>query len=112
MAYQAGFLKDRVTIQNKVSKAEFGGTTRYTDVATVWANVAFNKGMKAMHEGALDAYDTAMVRMRWNSNVNRDSLLVYNGVTYQILSFNASWQNNEIQITACELVQGQQAKKQ
>ena len=106
MAYQSGFLKYRVTVQNKVAGKNFGETTKFHDVATVWASVTFTKGMKAMHEGALDAYDTVMIRMRYNDFTTRDSLLVYDGITYQILSFHADKQENEIQITACELVQG------
>ena len=106
MAYQSGFLKYRVTVQNKVAGKGFGETTKFQDVATVWASVTFTKGMKAMHEGALDAYDTVMIRMRYNDFTTRDSLLIYDGITYQILSFHADKQENEIQITAVELVQG------
>ena len=96
MAYQSGFLKYRVTVQNKVAGKNFGETTKFQDVATVWASVTFTKGMKAMHEGALDAYDTVMIRMRWNNFTTRDSLLIYDGITYQILSFHADKQENEI----------------
>lgn len=99
-------MKYRVTVQNKVAGKGFGETTKFKDVATVWASVTFTKGMKAMHEGALDAYDTVMIRMRYNDFTTRDSLLIYDGITYQILSFHADKQENEIQITACELVQG------
>ena len=112
MAYQSGFLKYRVTVQNKVAGKGFGETTKFQDVVTVWASVTFTKGMKAMHEGALDAYDTVMIRMRYNGFTTRDSLLIYDGITYQILSFHADKQENEIQITACELVQGAPAPAQ
>ena len=106
MAYQSGFLHQRVTIKNKVVATAFGETTGWQEVATVWANIAFSKGAKALHEGALDAYDTVIIRMRYNDKVTRDSLLVHGGTTYQITSFHRDYQDNIIQITAVEVVQG------
>lgn len=105
MSYQSGFLHNRVTIKNKVMATGFGETTDYQTVGTVWANVSFSKGMKALHEGALDAYDTVIIRMRWNSIVNRDSHLVYDGREYQIQSFHRNYEENIVQITAQEVVQ-------
>ena len=105
MAYDSGFLHNRVTIRNKVVATAFGDTTSWQDVATVWANVTFSKGMKNLREGTLDAYDTVIIRMRYNSLVSRDSLLVHDGTTYQITSFHSNYHENIIQITAVELVQ-------
>ena len=106
MGYSAGFLNKRVMIRNKKSPTEqtFGDTTTYEDAGCVWANVTWSKGVKALHEGALDAYDTVLIRMRWNTIVSRDSQLVYDGVTYQIMSLHADRQDNTIQITATEIV--------
>ena len=106
MSYQSGFLHNRVTIKNKVVATGFGETTGYQEVGTVWANVSFSKGMKALHEGALDAYDTVIIRMRWNNIVNRDSHLVHDGREYQIQSFHRNYEENIVQITAQEVVQG------
>ena len=105
MSYQSGFLHNRVTIKNKVVATGFGETTGYQTVGTVWANVTFSKGMKALHEGALDAYDTVIIRMRWNNIVNRDSHLVHDGREYQIQSFHRNYEENIVQITAQEVVQ-------
>lgn len=105
MAYQSGFLHNRVTIWNKVVSTGFGDTTSWQDVGTVWANVAFSRGMKALREGALDAYDTVIIRMRYNKIVSRDSLLVHDGRTYQIQSFHRDLRENIVQITAVEMVQ-------
>jgi SPP1 family predicted phage head-tail adaptor len=104
MSYQSGFLHNRVTIKNKTASATFGDTTTYTEAGTVWANVSFSKGMKALHEGALDAYDTVIIRMRYNTIVNRDSHLVHDGKEYQIQSFHRNFEENIIQITATEIV--------
>ncbi len=104
MAYQSGFLHSRVTIKNKAVAAGFGDTTSYTEAGTVWANISFSKGMKALHEGALDAYDTVIIRMRYNKIVSRDSHLVHDGKEYQIQSFHRGHHENIIQITATEIV--------
>lgn len=106
MAYSSGILRYRVTILNKVrpTQGEFGATTGYEPAMTVNANVTFNKGTKALREGALDAYDVVIFRMRYNSVVTRDSRLKWHDKTYQILSLNNDFQDNTIQITATELV--------
>lgn len=105
MAYSTGLLKHRVGILNKVVATGFGETTTYELAATVWADLTWSKGVKAMREGALDAYDTVMVRMRYNTIVTRDSQLEHDGKRYQIQSLHADHQDNTIQITATEIVQ-------
>lgn len=104
MAYSTGLLKHRVTILNKQVATGFGETTSYQPAATVWADVTWNKGVKALREGALDAYDTVLIRMRYNDVVTRDSRLQQGGVTYQIQSMHRDYQDNTIQITATEVV--------
>ena len=104
MAYSSGILKHRVTILNKQVASGFGETTSYQPAATVWADVTWKKGQKALNEGVLDSQDTVLIRMRWNSIVTRDSRLQCNGVTYQIQSLHADRQENTIQITATEIV--------
>ena len=54
----------------------------------------------------MDAYDKVLFRMNWNNIVKRDSLLVCEGKTYQILSLDGEYQKNEIEILAQEVVQG------
>jgi len=44
-----------------------------------------------------------MFRCRFNKHLDRWCLLKYNGKWYQIQSFNESYQENQIQITAIEL---------
>ena len=106
MAYTSGLLKHRVKILNKVrpTQGDFGATTRYAEAATVWADVTWKKGQKALNEGVLDAQDTVLIRMRYNTIVSRDSRLVHDGVTYQIQSLHRDYQDNTIQITATEVV--------
>ena len=104
MAYSTGILKHRVTILNKQVASGFGETASYQPAATVWADVTWKKGQKALNEGVLDSQDTVLIRMRWNSIVTRDSHLQCNDVTYQIQSLHADRQENTIQITATEVI--------
>lgn len=104
MAYTSGILKYRVTILNKQVASGFGETTSYQPAATVWADITWKKGQKALNEGVLDNQDTVLIRMRYNSIVMRDSRLEHDGVTYQIQSLHRDYQDNTIQITATEVV--------
>lgn len=104
MAYSTGILKHRVTILNKQVASGFGETTSFQPAATVWADVTWKKGQKALNEGVLDSQDTVLIRMRYNNVVTRDSRLQAHGVTYQIQSLHADRQDNTIQITATEVV--------
>ena len=98
-------LKHRVAILNKkdADKSPFGAKTEYEQVACVHADVTWSKGVKSLREGALDAYDTVLIRMRWNNIVTRESLLECDGVRYQIQSLHADKQENIVQITATEM---------
>ena len=107
MAYSTGIMNRRVAIMTRSTSdtGSFGRNSAgqsYAYAATVWAAVDFNRGTKAMREGAYDGYDRVMFRMRWNPTVDRSSMLVWDGRTYQIESFNADKYQNTIQITAVE----------
>lgn len=96
-------MKYRVKILNKQVATGFGETTDYELAATVWADITWKKGQKALNEGVLDNQDTVLIRMRYNNTVTRDSRLEHEGVTYQIQSLHADRQDNTIQITATEV---------
>lgn len=83
------------------------GQMRYFILGEFWAAEDFNKGVKSLREGAYDAYDTVMFRMRFNKDIDRWCLIQYQGRWYQIQSFNANYQDNQIQITAMELANQQ-----
>lgn len=99
-------LKYRVAILNKkdADKIPFGAKAEYEQVACVHADVTWSKGVKSLREGALDAYDTVLIRMRWNNIVTRESLLECDGVRYQIQSLHADKMDNIVQITATEII--------
>jgi len=108
MAYSTSILRDRVTILTRktATDGKFGrnsGGVKFEDGSTIWANVSWSKGVKAMREGALDAYDYILVRCRYTSELTRECRLKHEGRTYQIESFHADKHENTIQITAVEL---------
>lgn len=106
MAYSAGMLQYMVAILKKkeAEKKEFGAKTEYEQVACVHADMTWKKGQKALNEGALDAQDTVMFRMRWNNIVTRDCRLECEGVTYQIQSMHPDRRHDTLQITATEII--------
>jgi SPP1 family predicted phage head-tail adaptor len=99
-------MNKRVTVAKRApeSGTAKSGQRKYVILGTFWMSETFTKGIKAMHEGALDAYDTVMFRMRYNSVVTRESRILYEGVTYQIQSLHADQQENIVQITATEII--------
>ena len=111
MAYSTGMLNKRIQIYQRAEEGSdpkgknFGksGQPKYQLLGDFWANETFSKGVKALQEGALDAYDTVMFRLRWHGCIDRWCLIWYNGRFYQIQSFNADQQQNQIQITAVEM---------
>jgi head-tail adaptor len=111
MAYSTGMMNKRVTVAKRATdeSATFGksGQPKYEIVGTFWMGVTFNKGVKAMREGALDAYDTVMFRCRFIKQLDRWCLLKYNGKWYQITSFQEDYQENQIQMLATELANQQ-----
>ena len=113
--YSRDLLQERVAVAKRVAQemGDFGmasGGQQYEWLNQVesdhgfWCKHDWNRGTKALREGAVDAYDTVMFRMRWAKDVDRWCLIKYQGRWYQIQSLNEDYQRNEIQITATEMV--------
>lgn len=105
----SGMRDKRVRIFKKTESdgGKFGrgaAAPTWNPVFTVWANVSFSRGTKAMRHGALDAYDVIMVRMNYVNCITRDCRLEYDGRMWEIESFNRDYQRNEIQVTAHEVI--------
>lgn len=107
MSYSTGMLRDRIHIATRAEEQgnTFGksGQPKYQMLGAFWANATFNKGVKALREGAMDAYDTVMFRLRYHAAIDRWCLIQHNGTWYQIQSFHADEHDNTIQITAQEM---------
>ena len=102
-------MNKRIKVAKRVDSegGSFGrssGGQKYTLLGEFWASEKFDKGMKSLREGAVDAYNTVMFRMRYNADIDRWCLIQYQGRWYQIQSFNEDYQTNELQITATEMV--------
>lgn len=111
MAYSTGLMNKRVTVAKRAADQEstFGktGQPKYEILGTFWMSETFTKGVKAMREGALDAYDTVMFRCRYHSGIDRWCLLRYQDRWYQITSFNEDYHENQLQMTAVEMANQQ-----
>lgn len=107
MPYSSGMLRMFVTIAKRKNDDNDGfgksGSPKYQILGTFHANESFNKGQKNLREGVLEAYDVVMFRMRYDKRIDRWCLVKYQDRWYQILSFNADYHDNQIQITAKEL---------
>ena len=104
-------MNKRVTVAKRATDTQetFGksGQPKYEILGTFWMAEDFNRGVKSLREGAYDAYDTVMFRCRYNKDFDRWCLLKYHDKWYQIQSFNESYQENQIQITAIEMANQQ-----
>ena len=101
-------MNKRIKVAKRVDSTggDFGrssGGQKYTLLGEFWASEKFNKGTKSLREGAVDAYNTVMFRMRYQKDIDRWCLIQYQGQWYQINSLNEDYQTNELQITATEM---------
>ena len=109
MAYSAGMLDKKITFYRRATAEDgkYGKNSageKYELVGTFNAAEDFNKGVKALRLGAVEAYDVVMFRMHYRKSIDRWCLIKYNGVWYEIESFNANQREDQIQITAHERV--------
>lgn len=100
MSYSSGMMNDRVTI---FLPHREGTRTTYTIGPTVWCNVTWTKGAKALRQGAVDAYETVMIRTRFVSLISRWCRLGVNGKYYTIESLQADKRQNTCQMICTEI---------
>ncbi len=108
IGFDSGQRTARITVLNKATGArQFGEKTGYRRVGQLSATYRFNKGTRALREGALDAYNTVMFQLQYSGNaanaITRESLIEYDDRIYQIQSLNADRRDNKIVITATEM---------
>lgn len=94
-----------IKVLNKKSPAEtpFGERTNFQEVICLHANVTWQKGQKALAQGALENTDTILIRTRYASQIDRNSLIEFEGVTYQIQSLHSDRRANTTQVVATEM---------
>ena len=85
---RAGWLRHRVTIQEKIVTRDTYGEEDFTwsDTATVWASVEPSRGrdfQQAQTEQV--TYDT-VIRLRYGTDINPENRIVWNGQYYDVRS--------------------------
>jgi len=96
-------------VLNKATRSarQSGDKTSHQRIGKLWAAYRWNKGTRALREGALDAYNTVMFQFQYSGNaakaITRESLIEYDGKIYQIQSLNSGRRDNKIVITATEM---------
>ena len=103
--YSSSFRRSRISVFGapEVRTTEYGReNSAYPSIGDFWAAVTFTRGAKAMREGALDSYNTLLIRMRFCERLTRACIIQYKGKVYQIDSLNADYTRNEMQLTCSE----------
>ena len=106
MAYDKGFLNDRIIILNRKDVVTEHGAKKGTNYeaygAPIWANVSWLKGKKAMMEASLDALNSYLVRTAYHERLDDHSRIMWNGKTYQIDPPKKDKRANECSFTMYE----------
>lgn len=104
----AGALTERVDIMTpEISRGSMNEQViQYRKAITVWANVQFQRGARALTAGEAWMNSSAVVTMRYMSVVTDRCRLVWDGKTYRIDSCNRSKRDGSITITASVLDEG------
>ena len=106
MAYDKGFLNDRIIIINRKDVVNEHGAKKGTNYepggAPIWANVSWLKGKKAMMEASLDALNSYLVRTAYHERLDEHSRIMWNGKTYQIDPPKKDKRANECSFTMYE----------
>ena len=112
--YPASMRKDCVDILNrkKAATSDFGidgNGIEWEETGSVWANVGWSKGMRALNAGAIDVYSVVEVRMNWNCMIPMRSRIRHEGQVYQILpdTYRSDKQEKKIQFLAQAVINEQ-----
>ena len=92
-------------VMEEYKKAICAEFSDYGSLLTGLRSIKSEAELSAMREGALDAYDKVLFRMNWNNGIRRDSQIVCDGKTYQILSLDGDHMENKIEALAQEIVE-------
>ena len=98
----AGKLSERVDILvPEVTGGESGEQiTEFAESKTVWANVLFQRGTKALVAGDVYLNRSVVITMRNNSLITERCRIRWDGKTYVIESLNRSGHDGSITISA------------
>lgn len=82
----AARLKHRITIEQPVytTDAAGGGTTIWTPLATVWAEIRTRSGRERLFAGKLEASSTHTITLRYRSDVTEKMRISFDGRLFNI----------------------------
>ena len=85
MPYSTDILRHRVTFYDPVPiEDDYGRNIVWKKVATYWCDFTGTKGVAALAEGAVAAYEQRLVRTRYHADLNGDMRCSCGGKFYQI----------------------------
>ena len=104
--YEPGFLNKKIVIvlPGEYVTDKWGTHREEGEHITRWANVTGVKGVKTLRAGALDAYQTLMIRLNYEKRFTRECKVIYDGRTYKIDSDLPTPEELELQWTCTEIV--------
>jgi SPP1 family predicted phage head-tail adaptor len=81
-----GALRNIVKLQRRTAGRDALGQplTTWTDVATVYADIRYLRGLEAIKAGAESSVTQASIRIRWRTDVTPDMRVLYGSTAYQI----------------------------
>lgn len=81
-----GQLRNLVKIQRHTTGQDSIGqpNTAWTDVATVWADIRYQRGMEAIRGGAEVGTAQCSIRIRWRTDVTTDMRVLYGSTAFEI----------------------------
>lgn len=103
---RAGTLNVRVTIQQLGGDVDALGqpVPTWSDLATVWANVAHTSGIETIKADALTSVVRASIRIRYRTDITTGMRAIAGGYTYNIVAVMPDIGGKEYTDLACEVV--------
>jgi SPP1 family predicted phage head-tail adaptor len=85
---RAGTMRDRVTIQRQSTSStpQWGKSTNWTDVATVWASVVPTNAVESFQQKGTASGTNYTVKLRYRADLTSADRLMYRGKVLDLVS--------------------------
>lgn len=103
---QPGRFNRRVKIQRLASTQDGLGqvTNTWVDVATVWADIRFGKGIEQIEADSPTSFAKVSVRIRYREGITAGMRVVHNLVNHNILAVLPDAARRQYVDLACEVI--------
>lgn len=83
---EPGRLNRRVVIQQHAAGSDAQGqpTSGWVDVATVWADIQYLKGIEQIKADAVTSSARVSIRIRWRTDITAAMRVLYNSVVHTV----------------------------